>query len=685
MRGLFTVTTPAFHLTVGQRARSALGRGGQAARVKVAAAGAGLLAGVILSFAYNLWPFVVAGINDGSIYALAAVSLVLTYKTSGIFNFAIGAQAASSAYVFYSLRDSLHLPWPVAALLVVIAVGLVGSLMLERLAYLLADAPAVMKVVATIGLLVLLQSLLTGAYGQSTIEFKAFLPATGMHLGSVNVLGSQIITVVLALVATMGLYVFFRRARLGIAMQAVVDDPRLLSLEGTNPATIRRAAWAIGSCFVSISGMLIAPELGIDVNLMLLIYTAAFGAAALASFTSLPTTFVAALGIGIIMNIMDDKLSSSSNQVLSRLYEQIPFLVLVAALLLLPRRRLIERATARARRFKPPAALPVPWAIGVGSGAMVLAVLIPRLVASAFVSQYTTGLAFAVILGSLGLLLWTSGQISLCQMAFAAVGATTFSHAQSIGLPWFVALISAGLVAVPVGALIAIPSFRLSGIYLAVATFAAGLLFQNLIYRTFLMFGTGFGLSVRRPHFAETDGSYYYVALTMAAICGVIIVAVRRSRLGRLMRGLADSPAALDAHGADTRIIRLYVFCISAFVAAVGGALLAGVTQSVTGDIAGPFGYFNSVALVAVLAFCGRRALSSPVVAALLFEVIKVYKPFSDSFSVKYEGVGFGILAIAVAVAPGIGISPSARTTERRSRPGRTAARSDLVSEGAVL
>jgi branched-subunit amino acid ABC-type transport system permease component len=654
--------------------------------VTASAAAAGLVVAVAVFSRLHLWAFVVAGINDGAIYSLAALGLVLTFKTSGIFNFAIGAQAAASAYVFHSFRDQAHLAWPVAALLALVAVGLFGSLVLERAAFWLTEAPPVMKVVATIGLLVLLQSLLTGVYGSATIEFRAFLPSAGVRIGSVNVSVSQFITVALALGATAGLYVYFRRARLGVAMQAVVEDSRLLSLEGTSPASVRRVAWAIGSCFVSISGMLIAPELGIDVNIMLLIYIAAFGAGALASFTSLPGAFAAAMAIGIAMNVMDDKLASNSDQVVAGLYEQVPFIVLVAALLLVPRRRLIERGAARARRFAPVPAVPRWLTVPVTVAGLVLAVTLPYMVGGAYVSQYTTGLAFAIILGSLALLLWTSGQISLCHMAFAAVGATTFSHAQSAGFPWFAALLAGGLVALPVGAIIAIPSFRLAGIYLAVATFGGGLLFQNLIFKTWLMFGTGYALAARRPSFAQTDRAYYYVVLAVAIACAGIVVGVRRSRLGRLMGGLADSPLALDAHGADTRIVRLYVFCVSAFVAAIGGAALAAVTQSVNGSPTSPYGYFNSVVLVAVLAFSGRRALWSPVVAAFVLEVLKVYKPFSEASFVKFQGVGFGLLALGVAIAPAVTGSWSARrAAERSGAPDRLQARVAAPPQAEVL
>src|SRR5437867_12202772 len=98
-------------------------------------------------------PFLVIGITAGSVYGLAAVGLVLTYKTSGIFNFAHGAQAALAAYLMYEFRERMGLPWGLAALLAVLLGGVMAGLVLERGAHLLADAPAAARVAATVGLL----------------------------------------------------------------------------------------------------------------------------------------------------------------------------------------------------------------------------------------------------------------------------------------------------------------------------------------------------------------------------------------------------------------------------------------------------------------------------------------------------------------------------------------------------
>jgi branched-subunit amino acid ABC-type transport system permease component len=649
--------------------------------LKVGGVVALVVVGLILTATFSVGPYVVTGIADGSIYALAALGLVLTYKTSGIFNFAIGAQAAASAYVFYTMRETVGLPWPVAALVAVLAVGLVGSLFLERIAFWLSGAPAAMKVVATIALIVLLESLLTGIYGQATIQFTSFLPVKGIHIFGVTILGSQLIEFALAIVATAGLYLFFKRTRLGVSMHAVVDSPTLLALQATSPIVVRRYAWAIGSCFISVSGMLLAPALGIDVNIYLLVYIAAFGAAAVGAFSSLPITLAAAMGIGITMNVLSDKLSGQTNLVLAELYTQIPFLVLVGALLLVPRAKLVTRGAEVVRKLRPATTFSAPVLAGGAVVGLGIAIAIPFVVEAAYVNQYTTGIGFAVVLASLGLLLWTSGQISLCQMAFAAIGASTFGHATAAGMPWLAALAVSVLVAVAAGALAAIPSFRLSGVYLAVATFGFGLLLQNLIYPTFLMFGQSDLVAIPRPHLfginASSDRAYYFVALVVAVLCAGVVIGLRRSRLGRLLRGMSDSPLALEAHGANTRLTRLYVFGVAAGLAAVGGILIAGVTQSAGGTPTGPFGYFNSVVLLAVLAICGSQPILSPVIAAFLFEVIKVYRPFSGSWFSKYEGLFFGVGALAVAVVPGMRLSFAGRRTA--ARDGRSPVADRLV------
>ncbi|HEV7685671.1 MAG TPA: branched-chain amino acid ABC transporter permease, partial [Acidimicrobiia bacterium] len=202
-------------------------------------------------------PFIVVGVTTGSVYALAGVGLVLTFKTSGIFNFAHGTQAALAAYIMFEFRERNGWPWPLAAAATLVLVGVVGGLLLERLAQVLAGATAAARVAATVGLLVGIQGAIVALFGPAVLPMRSFLPTTTFSVGDVNIRYEQLIVMLLALGAVVALYLLFARTRLGAGMQAVVDDPSLFALQGTNPARVRRAAWIIGSSFAAVSGMLL--------------------------------------------------------------------------------------------------------------------------------------------------------------------------------------------------------------------------------------------------------------------------------------------------------------------------------------------------------------------------------------------------------------------------------------------
>jgi ABC-type branched-subunit amino acid transport system permease subunit len=359
----------------------------------------------------------------------------------------------------------------------------------------------------------------------------------------------------------------------------------------------------------------------------------------------------------------------------------LPFIVLVVALVVVPRRYLIERGVQQIRRLRPPPHFsPSTIRASVVTG-VTTAVIIPFVVGPKL-NQFTTALALMVIFASLALLVWTSGEISLAQMAFAAVGAGTFAHALQDGFPWLVALLAAGLIMVPVAAVLAIPAIRLSGIYLAILTFGFGLLVQRLFFTTFLMFGPSNVMPIKRPKLfgaaldTATNKGYYFTTLAIALMCLGMVALTRRSRLGRLLRAYGDSPAALLAHGANTTMTGVSVFCISAFIAGIGGALLAGVTSAASGI---SYDFSISLAMIAVLATSTlftlghRMPIVASVIAAFIYEVLKVY--IRSSLFVRYQGVGFGILAIAVACGPGMGtirVFRKGRAAEREREPSAT-------------
>jgi branched-subunit amino acid ABC-type transport system permease component len=615
--------------------------------------------------------FLPSGISAGSIYTLIALGLVLTYKTSGVFNFSHGAIAATSAYMFYEFWVKQGWSWQMAFLASVLIVGVGGGLLMERLAALLSSAPTVMVVVATVGVLVFLQSLMTAIYGPANIFLQPYLSRKPLfNLGVFGVTREDLTIVLFSLGSAAALYFFFERTRLGKATTAVVDDPNLLSLQKTNPSAVRRLSWVVGSCFAAISGVFLAPSLGVSVNTLILLVIAAYGAAAVGRFESLPLTVAGAMGIGIMVSYLPSQVTKLSSSVLvQNLPSNSPFMVLFVVFLVVPARYLTERGVRNARRLKPIRTYsPTVTRAGFGVLLVVLA-FIPMLTPETDVSQYASTLGYFIVFASLGMLVWMSGQISLCQMSFAAIGAATAGHMLEHHVPFLLALVIAGLVAIPAGALVSIPAIRLAGIYVAIATFGFAIVMQQIGYLTPIMFGQDQRIEVPRPHIlgmdATTGRGYYYLCLFVAVFAAVVVLVVRGSRLGSLLRAMSDSPVALDAHGANTNVMRIVVFCIASFMAGVGGVMIAGVPGNASGALTGPFNITISLVMVAVLGFAGRRPISSPLIAAVLFQLIKIYPPFNTQGFIKYQGVLFGLAAVTVAIWPALEMK------ERLARLGR--------------
>jgi ABC-type branched-subunit amino acid transport system ATPase component/branched-subunit amino acid ABC-type transport system permease component len=595
-------------------------------------------------------PFVVIGLATGAVYGLAGVGLVLAYKTSGIFNLAYGAIAALTVFVFYWLHDEHGWPWGLAAVVCVFVLGPAEGLLMELLGRALEQVGATLKVVATVGLLLVVLGVGDLWYGNNEVNFPPFLPTSTVPILGVNVGWDQIIVTIIAVVATGVLYYFFRYVRMGFAMRGVVDNPDLLSMTGENPVRVRRWAWVISMMFCSMSGLLLAPGLSLNAVIITTLVVYAFGAAAIGFFSSLPLTFVGGLLIGIAGSLATKYAVSISW--LSGLPPAIPFIVLFIVLVVTPKARLAERRIVTALPVRP--AWYAPWRVRLVVFALGLVVLclVPNLVGDNL-AIWSNFLADAVLLLSLGLLVRASGQISLCHLAFAAIGAAAFGHfADSYGLPWLVALLLAVLIAVPVGALVSIPAIRLSGLFLALATLGFGILLQYLFYPTGLMFGlTTSGIPAPRPQVSvfglslASDRGFYYVLLLAAALSTAAIIAIRRGRMGRLLGALADSPVALETQGATTGVTKVLIFCISAAFAALAGALMAMESHYAVGS---DFDSFQSLVYVALVVIAIGGEPWYALIAALGVSIIPGYVT-ADNVDV-YLQIIFGVLAATYAV-----------------------------------
>ncbi|MGQ0625660.1 MAG: branched-chain amino acid ABC transporter permease [Sporichthyaceae bacterium] len=587
-------------------------------------------------------PFIVFGIITGSIYGLCAMGLVLTYKTSGVFNVGHGAVCAAAAYAFYGLRQEQGMPWQFALLIVVLVFGPIAGLVLERLAVLLAPVSTANKIVGTVGLLVAIRALLDLGFGDIGLVFNPFLSQDkAFTIAEATVGVDDLYTFGLGVIAAVGLFVFFRISRLGTAMRGVVDDPQLLSMTGTAPARVRRASWMIGSSFAAISGILFAQtQSQLDINVLSLLVVQAFGAATIARFTNLPMAFVGGIAVGVLQAVVGK--ATGSNDQLQGLGLTVPFLVLFVGLLVIPRNKLVE--VGRVVRARPRKVSPLPisaqrLALAAGLGALVIA---PHVV-GAKLPGYNVALTQVLLFVSLHLLVRTSGQISLCHFGFAAVGAAGFGHMLGRDVPFFLALLVGGLACLPLALIVSVPAIRLSGLYLALATLGFGILLSQFAYSKSYMFGGG-QLLTRRPDGFADDKSYYYLLLGIAFAGVLVVLAVERSRLGRLLRAMSDSPIGLTTLGTSVNTSRVIVFAISGFLAGISGGLYASLFGGVTQDT---FSYVQSLLALAVLAIAGSRTVTAAFLAPGLLYVVPLY--FTSENATAWLQLGFGLGAIFAA------------------------------------
>ena len=605
-------------------------------------------------------PFVVAGVASGSIYSMAATGLVLTYKTSGIFNFGHGALATAAAYLFYFLTHDCHINWVFALIIAVFVAGPIMGLMMEGLARELSQQRTAWKIVGTIGLILIVEGLAVVKYGSDRILVDQFLPKAedSFTIFGTAVLYPQLFVTCVSIIAVLLLYGLFKWSRLGVAMRAVVDDPNLVAMQGSNPSGPRRSAWLIGCTFAALSGVLVLPFIGLDSIALTFLVVEAFGAAAVGAFSNIPLTFAGGLIIGILSSLSSKLVSSGLNLgslhvsglSLAGLPQSLPFVFLFIVLLVTPKRKLLPASSVERR---PTLQWRAPGSVRGVAGILLLIVLIliPNIVGSTHLGAYTIGLTQGIIMLSLGLLIRTSGQVSLCQSTFSAIGAVVFSQfAVDHHLPWLLALFLACLVVVPVGAIIAIPAIRLSGLFLALATFGFAILVEQLLYQQGFMFTKIVsGRSVPRPSFAEGDRAYYYLVLAFVVLVALFIILLHRARLGRMLRGMSESEAAISTLGLSTTVTRVLVFATSSFIAAMGGVLYSGeIHFAVAND--NYFTAFNSLILVAILALAPFR---EPWYAIFAIPAAVIPSYLSNSQTPAWLNVAFGVFALMASITGG--------------------------------
>lgn len=609
--------------------------------------------------------FLLIGITIAAVYAISATGLVVTYITSGVFNFAHGAIGMFLAFVYWELLVNRGWPTPLALLMTlgVVAPALGASLDILVMRRLLRGASVATKLVVTLALLLAFQGLALAIWG---IELRTLPGIWGAErtftISSLVVSWDQATTIVAAVVVAFGLRLLFRRTRLGVAMRAVVDNPELCAIKGLRPNVVTAASWALGSMLAGLAAILIAPGLNLEVNTLSLLVVSAYAAAVVGRLQSLPATFAGALILGISQTLVVGYLPQS-NELVQNLKPAMPFVLLLGALLLRPERRLPEKVRARAE----PAAPRLRTTLVIAGTALLAAAVLSGSMSTYQLLVGAKGLIFACVVLSLVLLTGLSGQVSVMQMSFAGVGAVVVGKLGA-DVPWLLALVLAAVAAAVLGVLVALPVLRLRGIYLALSTLAFAILLDGLFFGNSRVLGGGETLAVQRPELLgldfSSDRGVFIMATIMAAGFGVVFLAVRRSGFGRMLAALRDSPNACQTLGMNIMAIKLQVFALSAAMAGAAGVML-GALQVRIGAL--DFLYFRSLTVLLVATIFGITSVSGALLGAFFFVVLpELLRELGSggggglTGSQALQPLIIGVLAIMVARQPG-GISARLR------------------------
>jgi len=280
-------------------------------------------------------PFIPIGLALGGAYALSGVGMVVLYRATGVLNLAIGAIGAMGAMIAWTLINSSGVPsgW---AYLVAVLFGGVASLVYGAIfGPVLAARDPLVKAVATLGFALILLGLMTWLWSNSDITRSISLPTddSGFNVGSVSVNWTQVIAFGFGLATAVGATIFLRVTKIGTAMRALADDREITATLGVPVRRVEGVAWFVSGIISGISGVLLADLDVLDPTTLTFLVIFTVAAALIARLRSITFTFVAAVVIGLVDNLLTP-INSVTNY-----KDMTPFVLAILALLFFSRGR----------------------------------------------------------------------------------------------------------------------------------------------------------------------------------------------------------------------------------------------------------------------------------------------------------------------------------------------------------
>jgi sulfate-transporting ATPase len=517
--------------------------------------------------------FALLGLGLGALYSLASQGLMVIYRGSGVLNFAHGAIGMVGAYVAWELRTKHHLPVPVAwggGILACAALGALTHLLVMRR---LRRASPLARIVATLGVLIVVQAGAVLRYGAKITFVRSEFPKTVLRFWGITVPIDRFILVGIAAVLGAGLWALYRYTHFGMATSAVAENERAASSVGLSPDWLATTNWALGSALAGVAAILIAPIVQLQVTTITNLVIAALATALVASFRSFPVAFAGGMLIGIGQSELTHYVHTTG------VSSSLPFAVIILWMVVrgqaLPLRDyFLQRLPAVGSGRVHPIAIAVAVA-----GASAVIISVPVRWQDAFVTTFAMGL----VLLSVVVITGYAGQLSLGQFALAGFGAWVAGRlVDAAGWPFWLALLAGAVAAIPVGFLFALPAVRARGINLAIVTLGLGTAMELMIFNNGKLVGGFSGTRIGKPHLFGWDinavahpGRYAIVCMVAFVIVALMVASMRRGRSGRRLLAVRTNERAAAALGISVPGAKVYAFAVSAGIAALGGTLLA--------------------------------------------------------------------------------------------------------------
>jgi ABC-type branched-subunit amino acid transport system permease subunit/ABC-type branched-subunit amino acid transport system ATPase component len=573
---------------------------------------------------------VVLGLITGLTYALLGVGLVMIYKTSRVLNFAHGEMGAIGAGLLPWLVIRHGTPYWVAFVVAVAVAAAAGALTDIVLIRKLARSSRLIVMVGTIGVSQLFFAL--GLFVPKNGLGSAVYP-TPFHavltVGSLRLTSGHLLILAVVPVVVVALVAFFRFTKIGLASRAAAENEDAAALTGIPVRRVSLTVWTLAGVLAGVTAILTGPTRPLASNVAIgpgLLFRA-LAVAVIAGLGSLPAAFVGGIVVGLVETLVQTNYPTGGTS------EVVLLVLIITSLLVRP--GLGQRARGgegtswsmagvlrpldperarhpKVRRLRP-----------VGLAAVILLAVVVALPMSNGQRVLMSSVALFALMGlSVVVLTGFTGQLSLGQFAFAAVGALVGGRIHQLGYPPWITILYATAAGGIVALLIGLPALRIRGVFLAVVTLGFAVASQTWLYgQPWLVrvAGGNTSLELPRPQWFGIDFEhelpYYWLCLAVLVVVATLVHWLGRSGVGRAMNAVRDNEPAAATLGASPRRVKLTAFVISGMIAALAGYFYGGLlvsfrdTKTFTPEL--------SLALVALVILGGVTTVTGAILGAL--------------------------------------------------------------------